>query len=183
MKTTALQVRLGAYWSSTFLFCAQKLWLNELIGSFRWSVFSNYWNAIVPNSNLCVYLLSVVKPRLNANSIEKANFLKRWKTRVIKYWLFEKEARVGTNQVKQNPSVPFVSFLVSPWRRANARIVSFQILYCGQFPLSTQLILPNYPVILSHRRSTTFSLETYSLSTSKSVENIYEPVFLTILRL
>ena len=32
-----------------------------------------------------------------------------------------------------------------------------------QFKLSTQLIKPNYPVILPHRRSTTVSLETYPL--------------------
>ena len=37
-------------------------------------------------------------------------------------------------------------------RRANARNVSFKTLYVGQFTLSTQLIILNYPVILSHRR-------------------------------
>ena len=36
-------------------------------------------------------------------------------------------------------------------------------LYGGQFTLSTQLIIINYPVILFHRRSTTVSLETYPL--------------------
>ena len=36
-------------------------------------------------------------------------------------------------------------------------------LYVGQFTLSTQLITQNYPDILSHRRSTTVSLETYPL--------------------
>ena len=35
--------------------------------------------------------------------------------------------------------------------------------YRGQFTLLTQLIILNYPVILSHRRSTTVSLETYPL--------------------
>ena len=45
-------------------------------------------------------------------------------------------------------------------RRANARNVSFQTLYGGQFTLSTQLITLNYPVILSHQCSTTVSLET-----------------------
>ena len=36
----------------------------------------------------------------------------------------------------------------------------------GQFTLSTRLIIFNYPVILSHRRSTTVSLETYLLYSS-----------------
>ena len=36
------------------------------------------------------------------------------------------------------------------WRRANTRNVSFETLSGGQFTLSTQLIIPNYPVILSH---------------------------------
>ena len=49
---------------------------------------------------------------------------------------------------------------LSPWRRANARNVRFETLYGGQFTLSTQLIIPNYPDILSYRRSTTVSLET-----------------------
>ena len=40
---------------------------------------------------------------------------------------------------------------------------SFETLYGGQFTLSTQLIIINYPVILFHRRSTTVSLETYPL--------------------
>ena len=35
----------------------------------------------------------------------------------------------------------------------------------GQFTWSTQLIILNYPVILSYRRSTTVSLETYPLGT------------------
>ena len=40
----------------------------------------------------------------------------------------------------------------SLWQRAKARNVSFKTLYGGQFTLSTQLIILNYPVILSHRR-------------------------------
>ena len=34
----------------------------------------------------------------------------------------------------------------------NARNVCFETLYGGQFTLLTQLIILNYPVILSHRR-------------------------------
>ena len=45
------------------------------------------------------------------------------------------------------------------WRRANARNVSFENLCGDRFTLSTQLVILNYPVILSHRRSTTVSLE------------------------
>ena len=52
---------------------------------------------------------------------------------------------------------------LSLWRRANVPNVSFETLNGGQLTLSTQLIIPNYPVILSHRRNTTVSLETYPL--------------------
>ena len=41
--------------------------------------------------------------------------------------------------------------------------ISFVTLYSGQFTLSTQLIKPNYPVVLSHWHSTTVSSETYPL--------------------
>ena len=51
----------------------------------------------------------------------------------------------------------------SIWRRANARNVSFKTLYGSQFTFLTQLRIPNYLVILSHRRSTVASLETYPL--------------------
>ena len=51
----------------------------------------------------------------------------------------------------------------SLWRRANARNVSFQSLYGGQFTLSTQLINPHFCVLRPHRRSTTVSLETNPL--------------------
>ena len=53
----------------------------------------------------------------------------------------------------------------------NARNVSFETLYGGQFTLLTQLIILNYPVILSHRRITTVSLETYPLR-PKKVEHL-----------
>ena len=43
-------------------------------------------------------------------------------------------------------------------------ICRLETLYDGQFMLSTQLMVFYYPVILSHRRSTTVSLETYPLS-------------------
>ena len=41
-------------------------------------------------------------------------------------------------------------------------------LHGGQFTWSTQLIILNYPVILSYRRSTTVSLETYPLGTQNT---------------
>ena len=53
--------------------------------------------------------------------------------------------------------------VISLWPKANVRNVNFETLYSGQFTLPTQLIILNYPVILSYRRSTTVSLETYSL--------------------
>ena len=43
---------------------------------------------------------------------------------------------------------------------------SFKTIYSGQFTLSTRLIIFNYPVILSHRRSTTVSLNTCLLYSS-----------------
>ena len=50
------------------------------------------------------------------------------------------------------------------WRTANSRNVSFDSWNSGQFTLSTQLMMPNYPVILFHRRSTTVPLETYPIN-------------------
>ena len=49
------------------------------------------------------------------------------------------------------------------WRRAYARNVSFETLNGGLLTLSTQLIIPNYFVILSNGRSITISYETYPL--------------------
>ena len=43
----------------------------------------------------------------------------------------------------------------SLWRKANARNFSFETIYGGQFSSSTQLIILNYPVILSHQHSKT----------------------------
>ena len=43
----------------------------------------------------------------------------------------------------------------SLWRRANVRNVSFETLYGRQFTLSTQFIISNYLVTLTHRRSNT----------------------------
>ena len=42
-------------------------------------------------------------------------------------------------------------------------IPAFESLYGGEFTLSTQSIKPNYLVNTPHRRSTTVSLETYTL--------------------
>ena len=46
---------------------------------------------------------------------------------------------------------------------ANTWKISCKTLYSGQFILPTQLIILNYPAILSHWCSTTVSLETYPL--------------------
>ena len=68
---------------------------------------------------------------------------------------------------------------LSLWRRANVPNVSFETLNGGQLTLSTQLIIPNYPVILSHRRNTTVSLETYPLhSFTKLVDSFLVPLLL-----
>ena len=57
----------------------------------------------------------------------------------------------------------------SLWLRANARNVSLETLYGGQFASSTQLIKANYLVTLPHRRSTTVSLETCLLNSCITV--------------
>ena len=49
---------------------------------------------------------------------------------------------------------------LSLWRKAHVPNVSFETLNGSQFTLSTQLVLPNYPVILPHRLNTTIFLET-----------------------
>ena len=59
----------------------------------------------------------------------------------------------------------------SIWQRAGTWNVSFETLYGGQFMLSTQLIIPNYPVILSHWCSTTVSIETYLFITTFSLSH------------
>ena len=51
--------------------------------------------------------------------------------------------------------------------RANARNVTFETYDGGQFTSSRQLIILNYPVMLTNRRSTTISLETYHLFPTK----------------
>ena len=50
-------------------------------------------------------------------------------------------------------------------------------LYDGQFTLSTQLIVLNYPIILSHRRGITVSLEAYPLLFCWSVVTIQNRLF------
>ena len=54
--------------------------------------------------------------------------------------------------------------LIKSWNLSqNARNISFETLYGGQFKLTLQLIMPNYLTILSNRLSSTVSLETYPL--------------------
>ena len=55
--------------------------------------------------------------------------------------------RFSFNQVTLVFSTTTPKFLQSLCRRANARNVSSSILYGGQFTLSTQLLIQNYPVI------------------------------------
>ena len=87
-------------------------------------------------------------------------------------WQFEKLQDSRTKIYLSNQhSLSFVAYkhthnpqlLQSISRRADAQNVCFETLYVGQFTLSTQLIILNYPVILFHRHSTTVSFETYPL--------------------
>ena len=45
-----------------------------------------------------------------------------------------------------------------------------------EFHLSTHLITPNYPVILSHRRSSSVSIETYPLYLTYRFSNLNPPI-------
>ena len=56
---------------------------------------------------------------------------------------------------------------------ANARNVSFQSLYCGQFTLSTELINTKFCVSLPHRRSTTVSLDPNPLFVHEKQMHVY----------
>ena len=47
---------------------------------------------------------------------------------------------------------PAIALRQSEWRRANTRNVSLEILYGGQFMLSTQLIVPNYLAFSKQKR-------------------------------
>ena len=73
------------------------------------------------------------------------------------------EWQENTSEISKQVRMNSIWFPHSLWRRANARSVSFETL---PLTLSTQLIIRNYTVILSHRRSTTVSLETYPLNWS-----------------
>ena len=64
----------------------------------------------------------------------------------------------------------------SLWRRANARNVSFQSLYGGQFTLSTQLVNPKFCVSCPHQRNTTVSLGTNPLASSPRSCHDFEQV-------
>ena len=82
--------------------------------------------------------------------------------RVIKYYQLSWERKLATaKSLKADVSS------VSDWRRADARSVNLQSLWGGQFTFSIQLITLNYPFIISHRRSTTVSLETHALNADK----------------
>ena len=58
-------------------------------------------------------------------------------------------------------------------RKADARDVGFETLYGGQFTLSTQWIILNYPVILFHWHSTTVSVEMYPFTPKFTLESLF----------
>ena len=86
-----------------------------------------------------------------ATALESYQFFIRIRLLSIISWVYN---------VNWPPKLTFRAFALrqSDW---NARKVSFETLYIGQLTLSTQLIILNYPVLLSHQRSSTISLETY----------------------
>ena len=61
-------------------------------------------------------------------------------------------------------------------KKANTQKVRSQSPYGGQLTLSTQLIILNYPVILSHRSTTTVSLETYPLQELIDLHSIIDSI-------
>ena len=75
----------------------------------------------------------------------------------------------------------FGKALSSLWRRANTWNVSFRSLYGGQFTLSTQLIKPNYLVILPSTQHHSFFRNLPPLSYSVSGQNILlsQKIFVT----
>ena len=91
----------------------------------------------------------------------------------ILFILYNKEAKVfdGSVVYVSSPTIQpikliqlIISLRIDKLRkRANAWNVSFKTLYGSQFTLSTPVDHTNYPVILSHQRSTMVSLETYPL--------------------
>ena len=75
--------------------------------------------------------------------------------RVIKYY---QPKLANVQRLKLTNRALVRSYSLWPW--ANALNVSFKTLYGFQSTLLTQLLKLNYPVILSHPRSTKISLET-----------------------
>ena len=68
-------------------------------------------------------------------------------------------------------------------KKANTQKVRFQSPYGGQLTLSTQLIILNYPVILSHRSTTTVSLEDYPLQELIDLHSIIDSItFINIVK-
>ena len=72
-------------------------------------------------------------------------------------WFDSQSESVLYVKTKNQPAVSRVRALAPnqrDWQRANARNTSFLTIYHSQFMLSTQLIITNYPVILSHQCNT-----------------------------
>ena len=90
---------------------------------------------------------------------------------------------MGMTGILLGPKVwtnPTLSFSVTKWvENVNWSLFivsSFETLYGGQFTLSTQLIKPNYLVVLSHQCSTIVSIETYPLNLFYVSYLVYGPI-------
>ena len=104
---------------------------------------------------LCLYAENGATLLVGIWQLENKNKLDKWK------------APVDTTGIKKANLKEI--FVLEFWGFLNAGNVIFETLYGGQFMPSTQLIILNYPIILSHWLSTTVSLETYPLSSWRSL--------------
>ena len=95
-----------------------------------------------------------------------ANFIFYPLLRAVEYYQLSWQRKLTSIKRSVKSDVSSVipsSALCQGAKRLKRRNVSFETLYIGQFTLSTQLMIPNYPVILSHRYSTIVSSESYPL--------------------
>ena len=112
------------------------------------------WRAAKLQNKDLSFRLALFIPTVSMNALHSANL-----------FLFSRH-HIPTNSVPPFSSYKYThnsQFLQQLWWRANTWNVSFLTLYSGQFTLSTQLIIQNYPVIFSHWCSTSVSIETYPL--------------------
>ena len=125
----------------------------------HFSLFPQGWTNMHHRCTIC--LDRMVKPQTTKLSSVVMFLAKKCSSKTLKPLAFlENNSSFSHEPMCCSAKCMNMRTVISPWQRANARNVSFKTLYGGQFTLSTQLIILNNRSILSHRRSTTISLET-----------------------